>query len=115
VVSARPHEFRQLVDNLLSNAVKFVPEDRRPRVRVRARAEAGGWCFEVTDNGIGVPEADAERIFGVFERVRATAAPGSGLGLAIAHKVVEQAGGRIWVRPAPGGGSTFAFTWPPAA
>jgi PAS domain S-box-containing protein len=114
VVLARPHEFRQLVVSLLTNAVKFVPEDRRPVVRVRARPEAGGWCFEVADNGVGVAAEDAKRIFGVFERVRSTAAPGTGLGLAIAQKVVEQAGGRIWVRPAPEGGSVFAFTWPQA-
>jgi signal transduction histidine kinase len=81
---------------------------------VRAVPEANGWRFEVADNGVGVAPEDAERIFGVFERVRTTAAPGSGLGLAIAQKVVQQAGGRIWVQPAPGGGSTFAFTWPQA-
>jgi signal transduction histidine kinase len=102
------------VRHVLDNAVKFVPGDRAPRVRVRARPDAAGWCFEVADNGIGVDPEDAERIFRVFERVRTSTAHGSGLGLAIAHKVVEQAGGRIWLEPAPGGGSVVCFTWPAA-
>src|SRR6185436_13470328 len=110
VVRARPREFEQLLANLIGNAVKFVPEGTEPEVEVRAVREAGGWRFEVADNGIGIAPPHAERIFGMFQRAPAGEAyPGTGIGLAIAHKVVEAAGGRIWVHPREAGGSVFCF------
>jgi PAS domain S-box-containing protein len=113
VVIARPRELEQLLANLLGNAAKFVPPDRRPEVEVRAVREPGYWRFEVADNGIGIDPRDAERVFGMFARVhRSDEYPGTGIGLAIAQKVVENAGGRIWIEPRDGGGSVFAFTWP---
>ena len=113
VVLARPREFEQLLANLIGNGVKFVAPGVEPVVRVAARREGTGWRFEVADNGIGVPAPHAQRIFGMFQRSPASEDyPGTGIGLAIAQKVVEAAGGRIWVRQREGGGSIFAFTWP---
>ena len=75
--------------------------------------EGSGWRFAVADNGIGIPPPHAQRIFGMFARAPAGEEyPGTGIGLAIAQKVVEAAGGRIWVEPRDGGGSVFSFTWP---
>jgi signal transduction histidine kinase len=113
VVRARPRELEQLLANLLGNAAKFVPPDRRPHVEVHAHREGPCWCFEVADNGVGIDPGQAERVFGMFQRLHGgDEYPGTGIGLAIAQKVVENAGGRIWVRPNDGGGSVFAFTWP---
>ncbi len=115
VVLARPREFEQLLANLIGNGVKFVAPGTAPLVRVRAEHEGASWRFEVADNGIGVPAPHAERIFGMFQRSPAGEDyPGTGIGLAIAQKVVEAAGGRIWVQPGERGGSVFAFTWPAA-
>ena len=104
--------FQQLA-NLFGNATKFVAPGTAPEVEVRAMREGGGWRFEVVDNGIGIAPPHAERIFGMFQRAPAgDAYPGTGIGLAIAQKVVDAAGGRIWVHPREPGGSVFCFTWP---
>jgi signal transduction histidine kinase len=113
VVRARPRELEQLLANLIGNAVKFVPPERRARVRVCAERDGTCFRFEIADNGIGIDPRHAERVFGMFARLHGSDEyPGTGIGLAIAQKVVENAGGRIWVQPREGGGSVFAFTWP---
>jgi signal transduction histidine kinase len=113
VVLARPAELEQLLANLLGNAAKFVPPDRHPEVEVRAARDGAWWRFDVADNGVGIDARDTERVFGMFARLHgAEEYPGTGIGLAIAQKVVENAGGQIWVRPRNGGGSVFSFTWP---
>jgi PAS domain S-box-containing protein len=113
VVRARPRELEQLLANLLGNAAKFVPPDRSPEVEVRAERDGAYWRFEVADNGVGIDPRQAERVFGMFQRLHSgDEYPGTGIGLAIAQKVVENAGGQIWVHPRAGGGSVFAFTWP---
>jgi PAS domain S-box-containing protein len=113
VVRARVREFEQLLGNLLGNAAKFVPPGTRPQIAVQAVRDGDCWRFEVADNGIGVPPPLADRVFGMFQRLQpAEDYPGTGIGLAICQKIVQAAGGRIWVSPREGGGSVFAFTWP---
>jgi signal transduction histidine kinase len=105
----------QVLQNLLSNAAKYWPGPGAIRVRV-LRDEAG-LRVEVTDRGPGVPAHLAERAFEPFFRAgdEATrAVPGTGVGLAVARGIVEAHGGRIWLEPAAGGGTTAAFTLPVA-
>jgi signal transduction histidine kinase len=103
-------QLRQLFQNLIGNALKFHGE-AAPHITVGADSVPEGWRFRVSDNGIGVDPAEADRIFQMFQRLHERDAyPGTGVGLAICSTVVERHGGRIWVEPTPGGGTTFCFT-----
>lgn len=100
-----------LLQNLLANSLTHTAEGVVPHVRVSAAAEGDVWRVSVADNGVGVAPADQHRIFEPFTRgAGADRRAGAGLGLALCRRIVEDLGGRIWVRSTPGQGSTFNFT-----
>jgi len=106
----------EVLQNLLDNAVQYTPAGGR--VEVISSPNGHDVVFTVSDTGIGIPEADLERIFERFYRVdaaRSREAGGTGLGLSIARHIVEAHGGRIWVESAVGLGSRFHFSIPIAA
>ncbi len=102
----------QILLNLLSNAVKFT--DRGTvRLSVHPVDQPGMLRIEVSDSGIGVSQADAQRLFNAFVQADESATRrhgGTGLGLAITRSLVELMGGRIGVDSVPGEGSTFWCT-----
>ena len=107
-------QLRQLLQNLLQNALKYRTADTPPRVEVQAHAEGDEWIISVGDNGIGIDQAQHERIFELFRRGHAGYS-GVGLGLAIAQRIVERHDGRIWVASAPDEGATFRIALPKLA
>jgi two-component system phosphate regulon sensor histidine kinase PhoR len=101
------------MSNLLSNAIKYSPEGGR--IVVSGRQTDDYVYIAVTDQGIGIPARERDRIFDRFYRVESALSrrtQGAGLGLYLVKSVVEAHGGRIWVESNPGRGSTFVFTLP---
>lgn len=111
VVRGDARAFRQIVTNLLGNAVKFTPEGAiRACAALERRGSQAEISVEVADTGVGIPEAELERIFERFYRVDGTmsrATDGAGLGLAISQRLASLMGGRIDVESRVGAGSTF--------
>jgi two-component system phosphate regulon sensor histidine kinase PhoR len=106
----------QILDNLLDNALKYTPEGGQ--IRVAWRVEESDVCLEVSDTGIGIPEADLPRIFERFYRVdkaRARELGGTGLGLSIVKHLVQAMHGTISATSRVGQGTTFILRLPQAA
>jgi len=102
----------QVFDNLISNAIKFTPE--RGSVKVSLGAETGAIVASVSDNGVGVPQAEQPRLFERFFRSTATRdVPGTGLGLTIVRAILEAHDGTIECTSSSDG-TTFTFTLPAA-
>ena len=103
LVPLRRRMLRTVVENLLENAIRYAGEGATCVVSLR-RMDAQV-VLEASDDGAGVPEEDAPRLFERFFRSdRARTTRGSGLGLAIVKHVVEAAGGSVEARGAPGRG-----------
>jgi signal transduction histidine kinase len=108
---------RQLLLNLFGNGLKFHRPDVAPVVRVDAHRAGEFWEFAVTDNGIGVEPAYAEKVFVIFQRLHGRDLySGTGIGLALVKKIVEFHGGRVWLDTVPRAepGTTIRFTLPVA-
>jgi signal transduction histidine kinase/CheY-like chemotaxis protein len=112
LVEADELRLKQVVLNLMTNAVKFTADGGS--VVVRAAPGASAIEITVTDTGIGVPEADRERIFESFQQGGrgSTREEGTGLGLTLSRRIVELLGGRMWLESEVAVGSTFGFTLP---
>ena len=103
----------QVMMNILSNAIKYTPDGGD--IRVTATSDSDYIYVDVADNGIGIPEADRDRIFERFYRVdkaRSRESGGTGLGLSIAKEIVEKHGGKLSVVPKDEPGTTVRLTLP---
>lgn len=114
-------QFRHLVMNLVSNAIKYRREDVTVTVEIAGFIDIEGvsddeerkvFKLVVRDNGIGLDEKYADRIFQPFQRLHQTDYSGSGMGLAICRRIAERHRGSIDVRSTPGRGAEFIVVLP---
>jgi PAS domain S-box-containing protein len=112
-IAADRDKVRQVLANLVGNAVKYSPGTGRIEVRVEPRAAR--LRVAVRDEGVGIPQAEQQRIFEKFYRVDVNMShgvSGTGLGLYICRELVRRMGGSIWVESNEGNGSTFFVELP---
>ena len=103
----------QVLDNIISNALKYSPEGGKITFSIKEQEQQ--IIVSVSDNGVGIPKENIDKIFDRFYRVdkaRTRKLGGTGLGLAIAKEMVEAHGGRIWASSKEGKGTKISFTLP---
>ena len=107
-VAADRDKVRQVLANLVENAIKYSPDGGPVEVTVATEGTRVRFC--VSDEGLGIPPAERERIFEKFYRLDPNltrGVGGTGLGLYISRELVQRMGGRIWVAAPNGRGSMF--------
>jgi signal transduction histidine kinase len=114
VIYADEEMIKIILRNLISNAIKFT----RPNgeVKVEAAPQEDILCISVSDTGVGIPQANLDKIFSFDTKsTQGTAQEkGTGLGLVLCKEFIEKNGGKIWVDSLQDKGSTFSFTVPMA-
>jgi signal transduction histidine kinase len=116
-VDADEKMISQVVANLMTNALNYTPQGGHVELRTEKIVDGEGtWStLSVRDDGLGIPEAELNRIFDRFYRgsiSRKTGTPGTGLGLSISKEILERHQGRITVKSEPGAGSEFTIWLP---
>jgi two-component system, OmpR family, clock-associated histidine kinase SasA len=111
-VYADPERIRQVVVNLLDNAIKYTPEGGSITISALHRTTQKVQ-FSISDSGLGIPEANRDRIFENHYRLeRDESKEGYGIGLCLCQRIIRSHYGQIWVEESPCGGAWFHFTLP---
>jgi two-component system NtrC family sensor kinase len=112
-VLGNANQLQQVVVNLLVNALQAIGHHGRITVATAAAERPGRMMLSVADDGPGVPPELAGRVFEPFFTTKPEG-QGTGLGLSICYRIVEEHGGTIHHRPAPGRGAEFVVELPAA-
>ena len=105
-------KFQQVVNNLISNAIKHNDKEVA-KLTISCEDSGDDFTFRFEDNGPGIESQFHEKIFVIFQTLKARDTfESTGVGLAIVKKIVDEAGGKIWVESEPGKYSRFVFRWP---
>ncbi len=103
----------QIFQNLITNSLKYAIKGIPPKIEISCIEKEDHWQFLIKDNGMGIEEEYFDKIFIVFQRLHQKEQyEGSGMGLAIVKKIIDNLGGKIWVKSEINKGSNFYFTLP---
>lgn len=108
VMCDRSHMLR-VFNNLLVNAKQAIPEERAGQIEVSLRIDDGNAIVSIQDNGTGISEAVATKIFQPYFTTKSS---GTGLGLAMSRRIIEFWKGKIWFETTEGTGTTFFISLP---
>ena len=113
LVVGDPALIRAVLANLIGNAWKFTAKSTGPRIEIGKQSDECETIFFVRDNGAGFEMKQAEKLFGIFERLhKQEEFPGTGIGLATVKRIISKHGGRVWGEGRLNQGATFFFTLP---
>lgn len=114
VVQCKRMHVEQVFQHLIDNAVKYMDKSEG-KIEIDFDEDNHFWRFSVSDNGPGIDERYHKQIFEIFQTLHSKDDVNSrGIGLTLSKRIVETAGGRLWVESRIGAGSTFYFTLPKA-
>lgn len=114
-ITADRLRIEQVLNNLIGNAIKYCFGSARVHIELSVTDNSSAVQVCISDNGIGIPVGEKERLFGLFSRASNAIRrkiPGIGLGLNISSEIIKKHGGKIWVESDGINGSTFCFTIP---
>ncbi len=98
----------QVFQNLITNAVKYSSQKDNPHVVIDGEVDENSIIYRITDNGIGIPDNEREKVFKIFTRMgNATSFSGTGVGLNIVHRIMDKLGGSIDFESKLNEGTTF--------
>jgi signal transduction histidine kinase len=111
VIKLNNTKTKQVFQNLIENAYKYRDANKKSFVNINWEDKNEHIMFSIEDNGIGIAEEHFNFIFESFKKLN-NRTDSSGIGLSIVKKIIETAGGKIWVDSKLNEGTTFYFTIP---
>jgi two-component system phosphate regulon sensor histidine kinase PhoR len=99
-------KLRSAVYNLVNNSIKYRSKARTPEIHIKTYEKDDYMVIQVSDNGMGIPEAELGNIFKKYERI-SRSGEGSGIGLYLVKEIIEASGGKIEVESSLGEGTVF--------
>ncbi|MFO0494137.1 MAG: ATP-binding protein [Flavobacteriia bacterium] len=108
-ITADKDQMIRVFNNLIKNAIQSIPSEKSGRIHVALSESNERWLIEITDNGIGIPETERDRIFVPYFTTKST---GTGIGLAMIKQIIENHHGAIYFNSQANKGTTFSIELP---
>lgn len=110
-VFAEKVKLRQVFQNIIDNSIKY-NDKKECIININCKEENEFLEFSIEDNGPGIPENMHEWVFGLFKTIsKATSESSTGIGLSLIKTIIEDQGGKIWIKNNKEVGTTFIFDW----